>query len=599
MLDLEFKKKLESINPTITALEEYAGSNTKLLCSCNVCGNTWSVTPSHLFQGRGCPICSKKRGTSKRRKSNETFTQEVHSANSNIELLTPYSGSHNKVGCRCKICGYEWSGRPDHLIKGIGCPKCAGNARKTTLSFIDEMKALHPNIEIIGEYLSADEKVECKCMICKNTWKAVPNSLLSGSGCPHCFKRYKTSFSEQAMLFYIKKYYSNAIGTYIKDGIEFDIYIQKSNTAIEYDGAYWHRNRLEHDNLKDNFAANNEIRLIRIREHGLKQTISAINIFREGHSEENLTMCIVELLKLLGIDSPYVNLKADRIEILNCYYSKLKSGSLAETNPMLTAEWHPTKNMEVTPDMVSPNSGKKFWWKCSVCGFEWEASLDHRSNGRGCPSCSKNALSNKRSKTHEQFVREICELNTEIIVLGTYINSRIPILCKCNICNNEFSITPHDILQGRKCPYCTKNERILKSRKKTAVFLQEIANINPYLEILDPYTTAKHPIKCKCKKCGYVWETIPDRLLKGAGCPACAGKVAIVGKNDLATLNPQLASEWNTEKNGDLTPQMVLCGSNKKVWWKCRNGHEWQARICSRNYGSGCPECARQKHKKP
>ncbi|MCD8196887.1 MAG: zinc-ribbon domain-containing protein, partial [Lachnospiraceae bacterium] len=30
---------------------------------------------------------------------------------------------------------------------------------------------------------------------------------------------------------------------------------------------------------------------------------------------------------------------------------------------------------------------------------------------------------------------------------------------------------------------------------------------------------------------------------------------------------------------------------NKKVWWKCENGHEWRATIASRSNGCGCPVC--------
>ena len=54
------------------------------------------------------------------------------------------------------------------------------------------------------------------------------------------------------------------------------------------------------------------------------------------------------------------------------------------------------------------------------------------------------------------------------------------------------------------------------------------------------------------------------------------------GFNDLATKYPALAKEWDIHKNGELLPQMVSAGSGKKVWWKCENGHEWQATIASR-----------------
>ncbi len=587
----EFCTELTQLNPQITPLDEYVSAYTKIRFRCEECGHEWTTAPTNIISKKhGCPLCARKRGTSKRTKSHEAFVQEVYSANRNIEILTPYSGAHNKVACRCRICGHEWSGRPDHLKNGIGCPKCAGNARKTTSSFVDEISTLHPNIEILSEYLSADEKVECKCRICKNTWKAVPNSLLSGSGCPHCFKRYKTSFSEQAVLFYIKKYYSDTAGTYSKDGNEFDVYIPEINTAVEYDGVFWHKDRLEHDNLKDSFAVDNGIELIRIRECGLPQTLFAKNIFRKDNSEEALTSCIVELLMLLGVDSPTINLNSDRIEILNSYYSKLKTGSLAETNPSLAAEWHPTKNMEVTPYMVSPNSGKKFWWQCSSCGFEWEASLDKRSKGRGCPVCSRDVLRNIHLKSHEQFIREVCELNPEIIVLGKYISSRTAIACKCKQCDSEFSITPHDILQGRKCPRCTKNEKILRSRKSQKVFLEEIATIHPNLEVLDLYINAKHPLRCRCKKCGYIWETIPDRLCRGAGCPKCAG-------------NARLSHEEFVDAVRKQNPEIEILGeyrrSTDKIHYKCmRCGYIGDMRASHLKEGHGCPQCAKEKRKK-
>ena len=74
-------------------------------------------------------------------------------------------------------------------------------------------------------------------------------------------------------------------------------------------------------------------------------------------------------------------------------------------------------------------------------------------------------------------------------------------------------------------------------------------------------------------------------------CPVCHGKKVVEGINDLASLNPKLASEWNYEKNGDLLPTQVTLHSNKKVWWKCSKGHEWVARINHRSNGTNCPIC--------
>lgn len=64
-------------------------------------------------------------------------------------------------------------------------------------------------------------------------------------------------------------------------------------------------------------------------------------------------------------------------------------------------------------------------------------------------------------------------------------------------------------------------------------------------------------------------------------------------ENCLAVLSPQIAAEWDYEKNRELTPALVTNHSSVKVWWKCAKGHSWQAQIRSRTViGSGCPVCA-------
>ena len=56
--------------------------------------------------------------------------------------------------------------------------------------------------------------------------------------------------------------------------------------------------------------------------------------------------------------------------------------------------------------------------------------------------------------------------------------------------------------------------------------------------------------------------------------------------------NPGLADQWHPVKNRDLRSEDVTPGSNKKVWWVCQKGHEWQAVVNGRTNGSGCPYCS-------
>lgn len=61
----------------------------------------------------------------------------------------------------------------------------------------------------------------------------------------------------------------------------------------------------------------------------------------------------------------------------------------------------------------------------------------------------------------------------------------------------------------------------------------------------------------------------------------------------LAAREPKLAREWNKTRNNGLRPRDVLRASRKKVWWKCRKGHEWEAAVYSRTLGgNGCPYCS-------
>lgn len=94
-----------------------------------------------------------------------------------------------------------------------------------------------------------------------------------------------------------------------------------------------------------------------------------------------------------------------------------------------------------------------------------------------------------------------------------------------------------------------------------------------------------------CEK-GHSFDMDIRSRTKGQGCPYCNNRRILPGYNDLATLNKELAAEWNWEKNGNLKPTDVGTGSKNRVWWKCDKGHEWQARVIQRNGGTGCPVCA-------
>lgn len=94
-------------------------------------------------------------------------------------------------------------------------------------------------------------------------------------------------------------------------------------------------------------------------------------------------------------------------------------------------------------------------------------------------------------------------------------------------------------------------------------------------------------------KCGHEWQASMKSRSSGEGCPICSGNRVVEGVNDLKTLKSELASEWSNKN--DFEPTMVTIGSSKKVVWKGKCGHEWNALVKSRVNGSGCPYCAHVK----
>lgn len=112
---------------------------------------------------------------------------------------------------------------------------------------------------------------------------------------------------------------------------------------------------------------------------------------------------------------------------------------------------------------------------------------------------------------------------------------------------------------------------------------------------LDPYALpygSNFKVDWKCSK-GHSWQAIvKSRTTLSNNCPYCAGQRPVKGVNDLATTHPSLLDEWDYEKN-TVSLDTIMRGTNKKVWWKCREGHSWEAKVNSRAIsGNGCPHCA-------
>ena len=200
--------------------------------------------------------------------------------------------------------------------------------------------------------------------------------------------------------------------------------------------------------------------------------------------------------------------------------------------------WHPEKNGELDPLSLRSGSKKTVWWQCER-GHAWSAPVYSIKAGTACPYCSgRNAVPGETD-------------------LAT---TRPEILSEWDFEKNT-EIDPSTVL---------------------------------------PSSHEKVWWKCSL---GHSWQAMIFSRTREttAGCPYCTGKKVLPGFNDLTTKKPRSAAEWYQPLNGELKPENVSPGSNRKVWWRCGEGHVWQAAVYSRTRerASGCPVCAGVVKRKP
>ncbi|MDU4051201.1 MAG: hypothetical protein E7H33_09815 [Clostridium perfringens] len=126
-----------------------------------------------------------------RRKTHEKFIQEIKDKYSDeYEVIGIYINNKTKIKVKHNKCGYEWKIRPYHFLDNHGCPKCAGNLKKTTKGFKKEVfKKYCGEYEVLGDYINSNTKIKVRhnSNTCTHhEWEIKPNDLLRGHGCPVC-----------------------------------------------------------------------------------------------------------------------------------------------------------------------------------------------------------------------------------------------------------------------------------------------------------------------------------------------------------------------------------------------------------------------------
>lgn len=387
--------------------------------------------------------------------------------------------------------------------------------------------------------------------------------------CPKCVKAHSTSFPEQTIYYYAKKCFPDAINRYkepFENGMELDIYIPSYKMGIEYDGEAFHNDDKQHDRELRKYLACKKlgIKLVRIKEtrdtwedtadkifyvnKRMKDTeISAflryvfgdlfpfsLHTFTSNNSEE------AYLNRYFGFPTDF-NVSRDRQEILE--YLVDVEHSFGTQYPELAKMWCKDGNRNLTPFMFTPGSNYQATWECPKCGDTWESPISSIV-ARKVKSCSK-----------------------------------------CSMRENGATITK--VKTAKHGSLAEKSIELLNQWD-----FEENGTLSPY-EVPLNYS---FKVAWKCDKCGYKWSSAPNsrvRVDKISDCPHCTGRVAMPGIDDLETLYPDVAKEWDYEKNKNVLPSQIKPYSNKKYYWICPVcGISYETKPGNRVKGSGCPECA-------
>jgi very-short-patch-repair endonuclease len=627
----------------------------------------WNCLNNHAYKvsiysrirSAGCKICNAPNRIENIRKSKLLKGKSFAQAKPELLLEWNYNKnevnpneisekSHIKVWFKC-INNHEWQTSPNTRSRGCGCPKCFELSdksklirekllKKQGLTLADEFPDLvkewdfKKNEEHPEKYSSgSNQKASWKCSFGHSWVATIYNRARNLSGCPSC--KASTSKLEVFLLTEMRGLFKDVIWRHKINGYECDIYIPEIQTGIEVDGAFWHDDRLERDNLKIKVFKDNGVRLIRVRDELLPEIEGEVIIYNKKSLDIDLSCEVVKYLLKINSEERLLSYVKNHIQIGDKEYKKILSllpsptedNSLSEINQKLSQEWDYDKNSPLTPLMFTPNSEKKVFWRCKD-GHSWEASIKNRHlRNSGCPLCYANNRSEilrrgKLKKSSDTFG----SVSPNLLLEWDYKKNKISpfeVAPKSSlkvwwICpeSHEYQKTIKGKANGNDCPYCSskkrsnsaRNARILKTGtldlKYPEIAIQwDFQKNNSKPTEFSPGSNTKVWWLCQNN---HSWiANISSRTKQNQGCPICFKqnrneiflKSAIKRCGSLEHHAPSFLKEWDFTKNRDIKPSEITLNNKNKIWWICSNYHSFSQSPNDRNNGHGCPICSKQK----
>lgn len=299
------------------------GSNQKVgwVCSKNHLWN--AVVSSRTRQGNGCPICAGRYpeiGVNDLKTTHRILAEEFHPHKNVVDISSLKALSNRKVWWLCAQGGHEFEASVAHRTKELsGCPYCSG---RTAISGKNDLGTLFPNltkewssrnIDSPSEYLPRSNKeVWWVCPLRGHEYMMVVDKRTDrGSGCPNCRALDQTSAPENYLCKQLKLHFKDTqqsvvlpVGWGTSKSASVDMLIPQPKSVVEYDGAYWHKERTGRDLLKTKALIREGYRVVRVREYPLTKlpTTEGLHQLRFNPNSKDYAPLAVEITNYLRGD---------------------------------------------------------------------------------------------------------------------------------------------------------------------------------------------------------------------------------------------------------------------------------------------------------
>jgi formylmethanofuran dehydrogenase subunit E len=418
----------------VEPLVPYPGAHQPWRCRCLTCGNEGSPILNSIRRGNGgCRYCGAQRAAATRRVDPAIAVAEMREVG--VEPLEPYPGAREPWLCRCLMCGNEVTPRLADVRRGQGaCRYCAGNAPVDADTARQEFAVA--GVEMIGEFVNTATPTLCRCLTCGNEVTPRLGSVRQGKGaCRYCGSRRSAEAKQIDSAVAVAEMrevgveplepYPGAREPWLcrclmcgNEGSPRLTTVRKGIGACRYCAG---NAPVDADTARQEFAV-----------AGVEMIGDFVNT-----ATPTLCRCLTcgnEVTPRLG------NVRSGRGA---CWFCGGSAPVDADTARQEFAE----AGVEMIGDfagVLAPTLGR-----CLTCGNEVTPRLDSVRRGRGaCLFCAGQAPVGP-----ETARQEFAEAGVEMI--GEYVNTHTPTLCRCLTCGNEVSPRLHTVRGGQgPCRYC-------------------------------------------------------------------------------------------------------------------------------------------------